>query len=228
MTASARDEDRGLEHHRDPEDLRASAAEHRARAHELRASVNGTAGLEDTGNDAYLHAGIEERLAEVADLRASAIDERARGATARADVLEREAEGLSEVGAGEAELHGALSDAAMERARVRAQLRFAGAARRAAIARGAGVAAELHRARAENHEAWAELHARLALAHQLRGQGLDELAETSLREAEKLHSVALRAEELVAASESQAGVEPFAGTEAPAGPEPSAGAESPS
>jgi hypothetical protein len=223
MTVSARDQDQhqGLQQHRTAEDLRALAAEHRARAHELRASVNGAAGPEDAGNNAYLHAGIEERLAEVADLRAAAIDERAAGATARADELEREADGLSELGEGGAELNGALSEAAMERARVREQLRLAGAARRAAIARGVGVVAELHSARAENHEAWAELHARLALAHQLRGQGLDELAETSLREAEKLRSAALRAEELFVAAERQAGVWPSVAAE------PSAGAESP-
>ena len=51
----------------------------------------------------------------------------------------------------------------------------------------------------------AELHARLALAYQRCGRGLVELAETSLREAEKLRSATPRAEELVAAAQRQAG-----------------------
>jgi hypothetical protein len=215
MPASASHEQPGLEPHREAEDLRASAAEHRARAHELRSSVNGADEFEEGGGDAYLHAGIEERLASVADLRADALDARAHGDTARAEELEHQADELSEVDEGEGELHGALSDAALERARVRERLRHAGAARRAAIARGESPAGALHRARAESHEAWAELHARLALAHQLRARGLVELAETSLREAEKLRAAALQAEQLVLATEPQAGAEPSAGTESP-------------
>lgn len=215
MTASARDEDRSDSAARDAEGLRASAAEHRARAHELRASANGAAGLEESGNDAYLHAGIEERLADVAELRAAALDERAAGHRARAQALEREADALSQAREGEAELHGALSEAAMERARLREQLRLAGAARRAAIAGGDGPAGVTHRARAERHEAWAELHARLALAHQLRGQGLVELSVTSLAEAEKLRAEAVRADERLAAAEYQAGAVFSAGSGSP-------------
>lgn len=188
------------------------AAEHRARAHELRASVNGAVELEKAGTDAFLHAGIEERLASVADFRADALAARARGALTRADELEREADMLSEVGEGEVELHDALSEAALERARVRERLRLAGAARRASLARGQGPAAEFHHSRAESHEAWAELHARLALAHQLRGQGLVELAETSLREAEKLRGAALEAERQVAAAQPAAETEPSTGS----------------
>ncbi|HEX3617869.1 MAG TPA: hypothetical protein VHU61_15115 [Solirubrobacteraceae bacterium] len=222
MTASARDEQSGLEPGRDAEDLRASAAEHRARAHELRASVNGTDEFGQADGDAYLHAGIEERLASVANLRAEALDQRARGDTARAEQLEREADALGEVGDGDGELHDALSQAALERARVRERLRLAGAARRAAIARGDSSAGALHRARAESHEAWAELHARLALAHQLRARGLGELAETSLHEAETLRSAARQAEQRLPAAGRQAGAESPAEAVPPgdAGPSP--------
>jgi hypothetical protein len=131
-----------------------------------------------------------------------------------------DAEALSEAGEGGGELHDALSEAALERARVRERLRLAGAARRAAIARGESAAGTLYRARAESHEAWAELHARLALAHQLRARGLGELADTSLHEAEKLRSVAREAEQLALAAEPQAGAESSADTEpgADAGP----------
>jgi hypothetical protein len=215
MTARARDEHRGLDPYRDAEDLRASAAEHRARAHELRASVNAADELEQAGSDAYLHAGIEERLASVADLRADALDQRANGDAARADELEQQADALSEAGEGEGELHHALSEAALERARVRERLRLAGAARRAAIARGETAAGTLHRARAEGHEAWAELHARLALAHQLRARGLIDLADTSLQEAEKLRGAALQAEQLLLTADPQGEAGPSAEAESP-------------
>jgi hypothetical protein len=213
MTVSARDAERDLEHRRRAEELRASAAEHRARAHELRASVSTDTDTDtdtdsaDGDGEAYLHAGIEELLAEVADLRAAALDERTRGDLVRADELEQEAYALSAVGQAEAELHEAFSKAAMARARARQERRLAVVARRAAIARVAGSLADLHGVSAERHEAWAELHERLGLAHQLRGQGLVELAETSAREAEELRNLALRAEERVVQAERQAGTE---------------------
>jgi hypothetical protein len=107
MTVTARDAERDLEHRRRSEELRASAAGHRARAHELRASVSAAAetdtdidntDIDNTDGDAYLHAGIEELLAEVAELHAAALDERAQGDIARAQELEQEAAALSAAG----------------------------------------------------------------------------------------------------------------------------------
>ena len=77
MNVSAREAEQGLEHRRRAEDSRALAAEHRARAHELRAAGAVEEELQGVDSDAFLHGGIEEVLAEIAELRAAGFDERA-------------------------------------------------------------------------------------------------------------------------------------------------------
>lgn len=227
MSASAGEAEQVLEQRRRADESRALAAEHRARAHELRAGGSTGDDGEGVDSDAFLHAGIEEVLAEIAELRAAGFDERARscealaGANAvagdardellrqasaaviRAAELEAQAIALRDELAADPDLHDALSEAAMARARAREQRELASAVR--AEISTAGAMAELLSARAERHEAWADLHERLALAHQLRGQGLGELAESSQREAERLRRLAQAADERLARAESGGG-----------------------
>jgi len=219
MGASADRAEQALEHRRRAEECLALAGEHRARAHELRAGGSAGEDSEDIDRDAFLHAGIEEVLAEVAELRAEGFEQRAAScealvqaegaeteerdqllrqasaAVVRAAELEAEAIALRDELAADPQLHEALSEAAMERARAREQRSLAAAAR--AELADAVVPDELLRLRAERHEAWAELHERLALVHQLGGEGLSELAQASQREAERLRRLAQAAEERV-------------------------------
>lgn len=228
MSASAGEAEQVLEQRRRADESRALAAEHRARAHELRAGGSTGDDGEGVDSDAFLHAGIEEVLAEIAELRAAGFDERTRscealaGANAvagderdellrqagaaviRAAELEAQAIALHDELAADPDLHDALSEAAMARARAREQRELACAAR-AEIATAGGAMAELMSARAERHDAWAELHERLALSHQLRGQGLGELAESSQREADRLRRLAQAADERVASAEAGSG-----------------------
>jgi hypothetical protein len=230
MGASAEEAKQALEHRERAEECRALAAEHRARAHELRAGGSAAEDAEDVDADAFLHAGIEEVLAEVAELRAEGFDQRAgscealvraegveaqerdellrlaSAAVIRAAELEAEAIALRDELAADPRLHEALSEAALERARAREQRSLAAAAR--AELADAEAPDELLRLRAERHEAWAELHERLALVHQLGGEGLKELAEASQREAERLRQLAQAAEERVVVAQQ--------GTERPA------------
>ena len=74
MSTDARADERGREQHSRAEMSRALAAEHRARAHELRAGAAGDD--ERTNSDAFLQAGIAEMLAQIADLRAAGLEER--------------------------------------------------------------------------------------------------------------------------------------------------------
>lgn len=227
MTVSAQQHEQGLEQRRRAEESRAAAAQHRARAHELRAGGNVGDDDTDVDSDAFLHAGIEEVLAEIAELRAAGFDERAESADSlaqaeaaagdeereellrrasasviRAAELEAQAIALRDELAADPALHEALAEAAMARARAREQRALAAAAR-AAIADGSPTGA-LDSLRAERHDAWAELHDCLARAHRLRGEGLNELAEASQREAERLRQLAQAADARV--SEPEGGV----------------------
>lgn len=224
MSANAQEAEQFREHRRRADESRALAAEHRARAHELRAGGSPGEDGEDVDSEAFLHAGIEEVLAEIAELRAAGFDERARSCEAligaeiadgeerdellgqasaaviRAAEIEAEAIALREELAADPVLHDALSEAAMARARAREQRSLALAAR-AEIGDGGVDDGELRAIRAECPDAWAELYQRLALAHQLRGQGLDELAEGAQREAERLRALALELDERLALAE---------------------------
>ena len=224
MSVSAREDEQVLEQRRRAEESRALAAEHRARAHELRAGGSAGEEDEDVDSDAFLHAGIEEVLADIAELRAAGFDERAASCEALgraeiSDAEEREAllrqasasviraaefeaqaiELRDELAADEA-LHEALSEAAMARARAREQRALAEAAI-SELAPADGTGSGLEALRAERHQAWAELHERLALAHRLRGEGLSELAEASYREADRLRQLAVAADERLLAAE---------------------------
>lgn len=229
MSTRAQDTEQVLEQRRRAEESRAQAAEHRARAHELRAG--GTTGDEaGVDSDAFLHAGIEEVLADIAELRTAGFEERAASGEAliraedaedeaqrddllrrasaaviRAAEFEAQAIALRDELAADPELHDALSEAALARARAR-EHRSQALAIRTELDGGVGADAELQILRAEYHEAWADLHERLALAHRLRGEGLTELAQSSHREADRLRGVALAAGERLSLAER--GVEP--------------------
>ncbi|HWD68612.1 MAG TPA: hypothetical protein VG293_00365 [Solirubrobacteraceae bacterium] len=224
MNASARETEQVREHRRRAEESRALAAERRARAHELRAAGNAEDEVEGVDSDAFLHAGIEEVLAEIAELRAAGFNDRAlscealaRAETAgderdellrqasaaviRAAELEAQAIALRDELAADPRLHDALSEAALARARAREHRDLALAARAQIRSDGDAAAGALQSIRAERHDAWAELHERLALAHQHRAQGLSELAESSQREADRLRGLAQAADERLSIAE---------------------------
>ena len=89
MSTDAREAERGLELRQRAEESRAVAAEHRARAHELRAGAAEVVPADGVDSEAYLHAGIGEMLAQIADLQAAGLEERAAAgdAVARADTV---------------------------------------------------------------------------------------------------------------------------------------------
>lgn len=88
MSTDARGAEHGHELRRRADESREVAAEHRARAHELRAGAAEAAPVDGVGSEAYRHAGIDEVRAQVAELRAAGLEERAAAsdAIARADM----------------------------------------------------------------------------------------------------------------------------------------------
>jgi MFS family permease len=174
---------------------RATAAEHRARLHDLCVQA-------DAGDaDAPAWPRLEEAQAKIAGLRAEAFDqlalahderslaahagddaecgaalERATAAEERACAFAERAAALAAEHEPEAELHSALSDAASERAAACEQRALEEEARGDA-ARLTGAEADFARARAEMRDSWAEMHEARARAIEARAAGkLDDAA----------------------------------------------------
>jgi MFS family permease len=202
------------------EDERANALEHRARAHELRAAASSGDG------DAAARVGLEEELAQIADLRAQALDERAAAAEEdaraersaedaerraaeqladaareRAEAFERSAAARAAADDGEERRQQALADAAAERGRAREQHAAAESAG-AAAEQLEGAAAAVEEARARVHERWATTHeARARQAEPAAGQDREAGRGSAVDGADAAAEEALAAEERLHAAE---------------------------
>ena len=204
------------------EEAWAWAAEHRARAHEVRSgALPGNGQAED-------RAGIEETLAEIAELQAKAFDaradaqeeragaeaaegphdrdaarERAEAAEQRAVAEEEHAAALGAEDKAAAERHEALMAAATERARAHEHRNEAHQAR-AKVDESDEAGAEVAGARAEMHDAWALMHERQGAAHAARAAEDQTEVHALRREVEHAEQAALAAEERVGAAEHRA------------------------
>jgi MFS family permease len=183
---------------------RARAAEHHAAVHEQRAA--GASGDERAGE----RAEVEGLLAQVAELLARAHDEdavaydeqataeleaderlaasaraRAQAAEERARGHEQDAGALTSEHAADAERHTALGEAARERARSSEQHALAQRARSRAQDT-PGVEGDVENARAEMHDAWAQMHTQRARAHEHGSERNREQAAAASRSAEVL------------------------------------------
>jgi hypothetical protein len=214
------------------EEERARGARHRAAVHEF-ASANGNG----DGHDLAAGQGIEQALADIAELRAKALDERAsseddhakalsagsdaerRAVAARAEAALERARSFDEQAAAlEAEHHAEerphveRAAAGSERARAGEQAALAAEARGRASTLDTAAAAVAN-PEAALHETWQHMHATRAEAHAQRAAG--HVAESDQHEAraEEWHERGLAAEEQLDAARHLAAAEELASEE---------------
>jgi hypothetical protein len=192
------------------EEEQARAAEHRATALRLQADPNGARA------DERIHA--EQVLAEVAELTADSMEqlasseeeqaaaeragdgpekqaaqERSLAARDRAASFDEQREALTAQDDRAGHSHSTLAEAALERSRAHDSLALAQQAR-VAIDGNGGSDADIARAQAEVHEAWARMHRTRAEQHAARAEGRDGDAQALERRADAEQNLARAAE----------------------------------